>query len=107
MDQENVNLLKRRGVIIWLNAPVDDIVDRLNKDAQNEAIRPQFTSGNISEETVVIMNQRLRLYENAADYKVNTTGKKAIQVAEEIYQYLRKSGNLSKINKSKKLTLKN
>jgi shikimate kinase len=99
LDQENVNLLKQTGVIIWLNAPVQDIVDRLNKDAQNKAIRPQFTTGNIAQETVDVLKQRLPLYEGAADYIVDTTGKKAVQVAEEIYQYLRKSGNLVKINK--------
>ena len=102
LDRENVNLLKQTGVIIWLNTPVQDIVDRLNKDAQSKATRPQFTTGNIAEETVDIMNQRLALYEKAADYTVDTTGKKAVQVAEEIYQYLRKSGNLDKINKCKK-----
>jgi shikimate kinase len=99
LDQENVDLLKQAGVIIWLNAPLQDIVDRLNKDAQNKAIRPQFTTGNIAEETVNIMQQRLPLYEKAADYTVDTTGKKVAQIAEEIYQYLRKSGNLDKINK--------
>jgi len=99
LDKGNVDLLKQTGVIIWLNAPVQDIVDRLNTDARNKATRPQFTTGNITEETVDIMNQRLPLYEKAADYTVNTTGKKAVQVAEEIYQYLLKSGNLDKIKK--------
>jgi len=107
LDQENVNLLKQTGVIIWLNAPMEDIIDRLNKDAQSKAIRPQFTTGNIIEETVSIMNQRLPLYEKAADYILDTTGKETLQIAEEIYQYLRKSGNLSKINKSKKTNAKN
>ena len=89
-------------MIIWLNAPVQDIVDRLNKDAQSKAIRPQFTTGNIAQETVDVLKQRLPLYEGAANYIVDTTGKKAVQVAEEIYQYLRKSGNLDKISKGKK-----
>ncbi|GAB6267525.1 MAG: shikimate kinase [Smithella sp.] len=102
LDRENVNLLKQTGVIIWLNAPVQDIIDRLNKDAQSTAIRPQFTTGNIAEETAEVMKQRLPLYEGAADYIVDTRGKKAVQVAEEIYQYLRKSGNLDRINKCKK-----
>lgn len=106
LDQENVNLLKRTGIVIWLDAPVQDIVNRLNKDAQSKATRPQFTTGNITEETIDIMNQRLPLYEKAADYILDTTGKKAAQVAEEIYQYLLKSGNLSKINKSKKTNAK-
>jgi len=47
------------------------------------------------------MKQRLPLYESAADYTVDTVGKSASQVAEEIYQYLRKSGNLAKIKESK------
>lgn len=106
LDQENVNLLKQTGVVIWLDASVQDIVNRLNKDARNKATRPQFTTGNITEETVDIMNHRLPLYKKAADYTVDTTGKKAVQVAEEIYQYLLKSGNLSKINKSKKTNAK-
>ncbi|MDD5343743.1 MAG: shikimate kinase [Smithella sp.] len=104
LDRENVNLLKQTGVIIWLNAPVQDIIDRLNKDAQSKAIRPQFTTGNIAEETAEVMKQRLPLYEGAADYIVDTRGKKAVQVAEEIYQYLRKSGNLDKIKNVKNKT---
>ena len=100
LDRENVDLLKQAGVIIWINAPLRDIINRLKKDAQNGARRPQFTSGNIIQETIDIMKQRLPLYESAADYTVDTAGKSAAQVAEEIYQYLLKSGNLDKINKS-------
>jgi shikimate kinase len=98
--KQNVDLLKQAGVIIWLNAPLENIIDRLKKDARNGAIRPQFTSGNIIQETIDIMRKRLPLYERAADYIVDTLNKKAEEVAEEIYQYLRKSGNLDKINKS-------
>ena len=97
--RENVNLLKQAGVIIWLNAPLQDIIDRLKKDARNGAIRPQFTSSNIIQETIDIMRQRLPLYERAADYTVDTLSKNAEEVAEEIYQYLLKSKNLDKINK--------
>jgi shikimate kinase len=99
--KQNVDLLKQEGVIIWLNAPLQDIIDRLKKDARKGATRPQFTSGNIIQETIDIMRQRLPLYESAADHTVDTGGKSAAQVAEEIYQYLRKSGNLVKIKESK------
>ena len=97
--KQNVDLLKQTGVVIWLNAPLQDIIDRLKKDARNGAMRPQFTSGNIVQETIDIMRKRLPLYEKAADYTVDTLSKNAEEVAEEIYQYLRKSGNLVKINK--------
>ena len=101
LDEENVKSLKLAGVIIWINAPLQDIIDRLKKDAQNIATRPQFTSGNIIQETIDIMRQRLPLYESAANHTVDTISKSAVQVAEEIYQYLRKSGNLVKIKESK------
>ena len=103
LDQENVNLLKQAGMIVWINAPIQDIVERLKKDAQSAAIRPQFTSGNVAQETIDMMKERLPLYEAAADYIVDTADKNARQVAEEIFQYLLKSGNLDKIKESKKL----
>jgi shikimate kinase len=98
--KQNVDLLKQSGVVIWLNAPLQEIIERLKKDAQKEATRPQFTSGNIVQETIDIMRERLPLYENAADYTIDTLNKNPEQVTEEIYQYLRKSENLAKIIKS-------
>jgi shikimate kinase len=97
--KQNVDLLKQAGVIIWLNAPLQDIIERLKEDAEKEATRPQFTPGNIVQETIDIMRRRLPLYESAADYVVDTLDKNPEQVAEEIYQYLLKSNNLDKINK--------
>ena len=95
-----MDLLKQSGVVIWLNAPLHDIIERLKQDAQNEATRPQFTSGNIVQETIDIMRQRLPLYEREADYTVDTLNKTPEQIAEEIQQYLLKSGNLPEIKKS-------
>jgi shikimate kinase len=100
LSGENIDFLKQAGVTIWLNTALQDIIQRLKKDAQSDAIRPQFTSGNIVQETIDIMRLRLPLYERAADYTVDTLNKNVEQVTEEIYQYLRKSGNLDKINKS-------
>ena len=56
LDKENINLLKQTGIVLWLNAPLQDIIDRLNRDARNAAIRPQFTAGNIAQETIEMMN---------------------------------------------------
>jgi shikimate kinase len=100
LSGENVTLLKQAGVIIWLNAPLQDIIERLKEDARKEATRPQFTPGNIVQETVDVMRERLPLYESAADHIVDTANKNPEQVAEEIYQYLLKSEKLDKINKN-------
>jgi shikimate kinase len=98
---ENVTLLKQMGVIVWLNAPLPDIINRLKKDAQTQAKRPQFTDGDLAQETADVLKRRIPLYESAADFVVETKGKSALQVTDEIYQYLLESEIVAKINKSK------
>jgi shikimate kinase len=93
LASENMDLLKRIGVVVWLNAPLADIIDRLQNDAETDARRPQFTDGNLVQETVDMLRQRVPLYEKAADCKVYTGGKSAEQVTEEIVVYL-KSGRI-------------
>ena len=102
LDKENVALLKRQGVVVWLNTPLNDIISRLDNRAPGAVIRPQFTDWNIAEETVYMVKQRNPLYEQAADHTVKTENKSTTQVAEEIYQYLVESGKLIKIIKNKK-----
>ncbi len=101
---ENVTLLKQLGVVIWLNTPLQDTIDRLKEDAQSEAKRPQFTDGDLVRETTDVWKQRIPLYENAADFVVETKGKSVLQVTDEIYQYLLESGIVAKINKKQKLS---
>jgi len=92
----NVKLLKKMGVIVWLDAPIKDIIDRLNDDVKNDATRPQFTADDLAEETMDIFAERLPLYKKTADFIVITAGKSAPQIAETIYHYLLKSGMLGK-----------
>lgn len=101
LARENVESLKQMGVVIWLDAPLQDIIKRLQEDAQNGARRPQFTDGSLIQETIKMLKQRIPLYEKAADFSLDTSGKSAAQVAEDIYQHLLESGNLEKINKSR------
>jgi shikimate kinase len=89
LAQENVDLLKRMGIVVWLDAPLADVIARLQNDAQTNALRPQFTDGNIVQETVDTLKQRIPLYKKAADFTVSTEGKSAEQVAEEILMCLK------------------
>lgn len=84
LDGKNVDLLKKIGVVIWLNAPIGDIIARLKEDAQTDYLRPQFTDGNLIEETAMVLKQRIALYRKAADFVLDTAGKSALQVVEEI-----------------------
>ena len=96
LGAENVQLLKQMGVIIWLDAPIKDIIERLNKDAQNNAARPKFTTEDLVQETANIFTERLPLYKTTADFMVGTAVKSAPQIAETIYHYLLESGLLEK-----------
>ena len=90
LKKENVDLIKKMGKVIWLDAPLHDIIDRLNEDAQSGKSRPQFTDGDIEKETADVLKERTTLYKHTADFTVKTEGKSAAQVAEEIYKLVRK-----------------
>ncbi len=89
LSEENVDLLKKMGVIVWLSAPLADVVERLAADAESQGTRPQFTADSLAEETAKVLQQRIPLYEKAADYSLDTSGKSASQVAEDILKYLK------------------
>ncbi|MEQ8204188.1 MAG: shikimate kinase AroL [Smithellaceae bacterium] len=84
LDEENVGLLKKIGCVIWLKAPVADIIERLKQDVKTDNLRPQFTDGNLAEETTMVLEKRIPLYQKAADYALDTAGKTASQVVDEI-----------------------
>lgn len=98
----NRQLLQEMGIRIYLKAPLQDIVERLQKDAQTQKSRPQFTSGNLVEETAAVLKERAPVYEASADFTVDTVSKSIVRVTEEIYQHLLESGIVSDINKLKR-----
>jgi shikimate kinase len=95
LDQENIDLLKQMGTIVWLNTALSDIVERLREDARTKATRPQFTEENILQETTALLAQRIPLYEKAAAVAIDPAGKSALQIADEIYDKLPKAGLLT------------
>jgi shikimate kinase len=82
---ENVALMKQMGQVVWLNASLHDIIERIKNDIRSDATRPRFTEANIVQETIAVLKQRIPLYEKAADFSIDTAGKSALQAAEEIY----------------------
>lgn len=90
LDPENVEVLKKSGIVIWLDAPLHDIIERLKDDARSGNTRPQFTCGDIEAETAEVLQRRLPLYRETADFTIDTAGKSALQIVEEITGYLEK-----------------
>jgi len=104
LKKENSDLLKKMGKIIWLSASLQDIVERLEDDTRKENTRPQFTKGDLLQETIDMLKERIPLYKKAADFMIDTTGKSAPQIAETIYHYLLDSGNMAKLKESNNKT---
>jgi shikimate kinase len=89
---ENVVLMKQMGKVVWLNASLHDIIERIKNDIRSEATRPRFTEANIVQETIAVLKQRIPLYEKAADFSIDTTGQSAGQAAEEVYRKIAGKG---------------
>jgi len=88
MDQENVNILKRNGWIVWLKANAGIIKDRMRKEQKSGIIRPSLTGSDPLEEVEDVLNLRTAFYEKAGDLGVDTSTHSPQEVADLILKSL-------------------
>jgi shikimate kinase len=82
----NVENLRRGGVLFWLKASVDAIVERIQESTE----RPSLTEGrSFLEEVEEVLSERLPLYRAAADREIDTDPLTAAAVADEIVREFR------------------
>ena len=78
---ENIEALKKNGIIFWLKASVGVIVSRIESGTE----RPALTEGKtFTEEVAEVLEKRTRKYSNAAQYEIDTDNLTPDQVAERI-----------------------
>ncbi len=78
---QNVEVLKRNGILFWLTATVDTITTRIGGDTQ----RPSLTSNkSFVDEIQEVLRDRVPNYQAAADHAVQTDGRSIQQVVETI-----------------------
>lgn len=80
MRQVNVDEMKKSGKIVLLTATPDTILKRVEGNHDRPLLENNKTVEYISE----LMEKRRPFYEAAADYVVNTDGKTAFEICEEI-----------------------
>ncbi len=81
LRSQNVESLKHTGKLFWLTAPVETIAKRIGADTQ----RPSLTgTKSFLDEIQDVLRERTPKYQAAADYIIETDGKSATQVADEI-----------------------
>ncbi|MBM4323760.1 MAG: shikimate kinase [Deltaproteobacteria bacterium] len=73
LDPENVQALKRNGVIIWLKADTQTLLQRMANDPRTITGRPSLTGKGTLKEFEEVLIQREPLYEMASDVQVNTS----------------------------------
>ena len=80
LDNDNVNSLRKTGKLVWLKANPETIHNRL----QNQNNRP-LLKGKVLEDIRVMLQQRLHLYEAAADYSVITDNMPISDLSKNIF----------------------
>ena len=81
LRQQNVDCLKKNGVLIWLTATVRTIAERIGGDTQ----RPSLTgTKSFTEEVEEVLRERQPKYKAAANHMIETDGRSVTEVVEAI-----------------------
>lgn len=86
LDPENVEVLRKNGIVIWLKAAPAVIRERLGQDAGTAAYRPSLTGGDTLAEVERVLAERESLYQSAAHLVIDTTDLPVSEVVERILQ---------------------
>ena len=85
LRQENIDVLKKNGVFIFLNASIKTLIKRIG----NYSKLPSLTNKKTPEEELgLVLKQRKQLYRKTADEVIETDNLTSRQVAEEIISKL-------------------
>ena len=87
LRQENVDLLKQLGTIVWLTADESVLFER----ASRRDTRPLLQKDNPRNVFAELFRKREPLYASAADFKIDTSKKNHDDVAQEILDKLQNS----------------
>jgi shikimate kinase len=88
-SEKNIIELKKKGILVWLQAGADTLVERTGEDKG----RPPLAGGRTAREDMEItLKEREALYRRAADLSVDTEDKTPEEVAEAIIELLKTRG---------------
>ena len=93
LRSENVENLKKRGIIILLKADIPTISNRIQDDDQ----RPSLTCNkSFVEEVGDVLKQRTMMYEDAAEFCIDTSKLTLEETVNRIIRYLKTKNVLTK-----------
>lgn len=90
IKQQNRELLKANGFVVYLYCSVEKIIERTRKDTQ----RPLLNTDNPRKKIELLIQQRHELYLDCADYKIDTGKKQGREVIKNIIKAYRTAGGI-------------
>ena len=88
LDWENVRHLRQSGWMVFLQAGVSTIYERMMQDERVGRVRPGLVEKNPLVEIELVLKQRKALYHRACDLVVNTDQKNPEKLSAEIIQFM-------------------
>jgi shikimate kinase len=88
LREANRQAIRAAGSIVWLTASVDTILERLATDQSTASRRPNLTTDGGRNEVETLLVARAPIYRECATLVVDTDGKTAAEVADEIFANL-------------------
>lgn len=84
LREKNVELMKKNGYVVWLTADPETILKRVRHSTERPLLNGHMDVAYISN----LMESRREKYHAAADLVINTSGKKVVEICEELLQAL-------------------
>lgn len=84
-DPTNMDNLKKNGYIIYVQASLKDIKNRILNDPDRPKLNPTL---DVEDDLNITYQRRLPLYEEYADFRVNSSTQTLEKCAEEIIEFL-------------------
>jgi shikimate kinase len=84
LNPDNCAAIAAAGPVVWLQADVETIVQRLASDPSTQARRPSLTGQDVASEVREVLLARWPLYERLATQVVKTEHRTPASIVDEI-----------------------
>ncbi|SFJ07677.1 shikimate kinase AroL [Planctomicrobium piriforme] len=84
----NRQAMQAAGPVVWLHAPVETIISRLENDPATQGRRPSLTGTDVVAEVNEVLQRRLPIYQAAASQVIATDNRTPEQILEDIIRQL-------------------
>lgn len=88
LKESNRDCIQKFSYVVWLQASVNTLCDRIAADPASATMRPDLTPEGGRKEVIRILKERHSYYESCADLEIDTTGHEADSVVDMICSHV-------------------